>query len=364
MKLLGVEAARGIAALLVVLLHASAMLEGPGDYSGPAFGGLFMFGRAGVDFFFVLSGFIITYVHYRDIGRPAALGTFWRKRLRRIYPTYWAVLAGFGCLLAVSPTPGLAERDLGHVIASVLLWPETAEPILGVAWSLRHEMVFYALFSLAIIDRRLGTVVLGAWGALILFNMGWAMATGRPYFGGVAGMVLVRGFNIQFFFGMGVAWLVRTRPPRLARDALIAGLILFFGTGLAESFGPVVQHEWPPRHLAYALGAALTLYGLATLDRARALRVPGPLLELGSASYSLYLVHPVALILMHQALRHARPWFDPPLEIAYLILVGSAVVAGVAFSRVVERPLMRWGTDVRAVAPKGAGPKVEGGEAG
>ena len=67
-KLIGVQAARGIAALFVVLYHTGRMLSLEQYVGRDPWGGLFHFGHAGVDFFFVLSGFIIYYVHHKDIG--------------------------------------------------------------------------------------------------------------------------------------------------------------------------------------------------------------------------------------------------------------------------------------------------------
>ena len=80
-KLRGVEAGRGIAALLVVCVHCTDMLAGPA-YAGrmPLFG-LFSFGHAGVDFFFVLSGFIIYFIHHREIGQQRMLGGYLYKYL-------------------------------------------------------------------------------------------------------------------------------------------------------------------------------------------------------------------------------------------------------------------------------------------
>jgi exopolysaccharide production protein ExoZ len=85
-RLEGVEAARGVAALLVVLYHAALHVEG--DVPGSAvLWGLPHFGHAGVDFFFVLSGFIISFVHRRDLGRPDRLGHYLeRPRLSAYVP--------------------------------------------------------------------------------------------------------------------------------------------------------------------------------------------------------------------------------------------------------------------------------------
>ena len=49
---------------------------------------------SGVDIFFVLSGFIIYFIHAKDIGRPQRIYNFAKKRLSRVYPAYWVVLLG------------------------------------------------------------------------------------------------------------------------------------------------------------------------------------------------------------------------------------------------------------------------------
>ena len=355
MKLLGIEASRGIAAVLVLLLHATNMLADPRNPGHVAFGGLFLFGRAGVDFFFVLSGFIIAHIHAGDLGRPQGFGLFWRKRLLRIYPVYWAVTALYGALFFFSPTRERFEQDPWHILSSLLLLPDHYPyPIVAVAWSLQHEMLFYALFSFLILNRRFGTAALAAWFATILFNMGWTMATGQPFFPGVWGDLVFRVFNIEFLFGMAAAWAFRGgNAPRPALVATI-GATIFLANGMAESFLPAVMQEWPPRHLAYALGSALAIYGLATLDRQRHARgqpegqgrVAGPLVAVGGASYSLYLLHVLVVLVAAELLKRTRPFLDVPLEISYLFVVGGTVIFAVVFSRLVERPLMRAGNRI------------------
>lgn len=347
MKLQGIEAARGVAAVLVLLLHATNMLRDPGQPEHVAFGGLLLFGRAGVDFFFVLSGFIIAHVHATDASRPAAFGLFWRKRLLRIYPTYWAVLALYGALLAISPTRERTEQDPWHIFTSILLLPDQyLYPIVGVAWSLRHELLFYALFSLVILHRRLGLVALGAWFAAVAFNIAWTMAAGHPWFEGAWGDIVFRVFNIQFLFGLAAAAMLRRADAPRPGLMAAAGVAIFLANGMAESFLPAVMQEWPPRHLVYALGSMLAIYGLATLDRQGRSRVPRVMLVLGSASYSVYLLHILVVLILVELLKRSRPFLDLPLEIVYLLVVCTTVAVSVVFSRLVERPLMRIGNRI------------------
>ncbi len=238
MKLLGVEAGRGIAALLVVLLHASHILAIPNYSSHLAFDGLFEFGHAGVDFFFVLSGFIIYYIHQADIGHPSALTGYGAKRCVRIYPVYWVVTALFGAILFFSPTKDRSEQQLATIVTSLFLLPAMQAPILSVAWSLKHEILFYLLFATLFLSHRLGWAVMGVWGLLTAWNIAVSWATGTPYFDGIAGDLLFRIFNIEFFFGIAVAHLALRSRARYGRTLLVAGAALFLATGLLESFGP------------------------------------------------------------------------------------------------------------------------------
>lgn len=342
MKLLGVESARGFAAVLVVLVHASSMLSAGKYFGHLPFAGIFKFGHAGVDFFFVLSGFIIYYVHAHEIGRPERLASFARKRFQRIFPTYWVVLAIMGALLAVSPTAGRSERELGNLVTSILLLPWPVGPILDVAWSLKHEMIFYALFGLLFINRALGQAALAIWAMLVGANIAWTVGSGTPLFAGVAGDLLFRLFNIEFFVGIGVAHLLLKGRIHWPRACAVSGLALFLGTGLHESWGPALPPEWPPRHICYAIGAGMALYGLAGAELKGGLRVPRGLVALGSASYSIYLVHTIVMMILQQVVLAVRPHVWLTAELWFVIFVVVAIAAGMAFSQAVELPLLQW----------------------
>src|SRR6516165_1374991 len=134
------QACRCLAVLLVVVHHTSnGIFVLPKYFNCKPLGHLFYFGEAGVDFFLVLSGFIITYVHRRDVGRPDRLRVYAWKRLTRIYPTYWAALVPLVLVFFLVPQFGLGhERDVDSILCSMLLLPHPHHaPILGVAWTLR-----------------------------------------------------------------------------------------------------------------------------------------------------------------------------------------------------------------------------------
>ena len=99
-----------MAALLVACVHCTLMLGGPAFGGRLPLFGLFRFGHAGVDFFFVLSGFIIYYIHQGEIGQQRFLPAYLYKRFARIYPTYWIVLLFFSLVIFVQPDKGSAGR--------------------------------------------------------------------------------------------------------------------------------------------------------------------------------------------------------------------------------------------------------------
>ena len=338
-RLSGVEFLRGMAATLVMLAHASHIISDHGDQ---AFGNFWQFGRAGVDFFFVLSGFIIAFVHAEDIGMPTAFRSFWIKRVVRIYPLYILVTIPWLLLLWISPTADRSERDVMHVLASLVLWPEVPEPVLGVGWSLRHELAFYAMFSLMIWRKRLGEGLMLLWFAVILGGMVYQMFEGEPPFGGGSlGTVFLRGFNLDFIFGIVVARILRQGALSQARWLLTAGVVIFLATGMYESYGPLIMHEWPVRNLSYALGAALMLAGMGSLDMT-GIKTPRLAIRLGAASYSIYLVHLPVLVVLEFGMRFMPHIHEIPIELRHAAAVLVTLAIGVAVSEIVEQPLLRW----------------------
>ena len=133
---------RGIAAVLVVMFHLNQMSAE--RLNKVTFFNLFKAGWSGVNYFFVLSGFIMVYVHRSAIGKKDQLKSFLVKRAVRIYPIYWIITLTVWCLFLV--IPGFANNknlSLGHVIASLLLIPQKDKFILDVGGTLTYEIYFY-----------------------------------------------------------------------------------------------------------------------------------------------------------------------------------------------------------------------------
>ena len=328
---------RGFAALSVVAHHAGLSTEAFVGTMPTAVSELLVFGLLGVDFFFVLSGFIIMYAHFDDERGTTTVKRYAFKRLTRIFPAYWPV--GLGLLVLYASLPGLSAgggREYSWV-SSLLLVPANGPPALSVAWTLVHELLFYGIFMLFFVSRRGLVVALLAWAVLIL--------VANQFFSPSGWLRYPLSFlNIEFMLGVGAALLVRSEAvERKGKGAaLLGGTMACFALWLmATEIG-----VWP--RLLFALGLALVIVGFAVREQTVVLRWPVSMLILGNASYSIYLVHnPLLSLTQRVAGVLAMSW-----PIAMLMGVTLSVAAGWAYHRLVEAPALRWFRSHTPLDPK------------
>ncbi|MEM8840387.1 MAG: acyltransferase [Pseudomonadota bacterium] len=329
-KLDGLQAGRAVAALLVVAFHANIFILPDRFYDGARAGRIFDFGYAGVEFFFVLSGFIMVFVHRRDFSVPARAFVFLKKRVFRIYPVYWVIYLSLTALYFIDHSRGPENaRDPLAILASLLLWPMPDPPILQVAWTLQYEMLFYFVFTLLVLNLRVGAVVFAAWMAGCLVTDLW-LDPSYPW------GFLFSAYNLLFAFGIASAFAYTHLSIGQARGLLVLGSIAFLAVGASETFG-LVSWNMPVRTWCYGLGASMAVAGLA----AGAVSPPRWLSFLGDASYAIYLVHLPAMTVgavVAQAL--GAPWGLGPLAMMGVLLVYSCVVGSIVHLWV-ERPLAR-----------------------
>jgi len=322
-----VQAGRGLAALSVVLFHANAVLALQ-KYFGVEVDRLFGAGDSGVEFFFVLSGFIMVVAHHHQIGRVNKPWEFARKRFRRIYPPLWAALV---IALGASAARGIPVSGW-TVFKAFSAWPSADEQLLAAEWTLRHEMLFYALFGIFLWRPRLGLSLLAA-----LFCAAIGLAFVQAPF--PQGFILAP-IHLLFLFGMLAAAAVLRLTVRAPRTLAGVGAATFTAAWLWGAFAEV-DHDLPALVWTYGVGAALLLVGLVTLEAEHRLRAPAALVFLGEASYSIYLVHfPLVSALTKIAYRWSALL---PLTWWFALVVCGAVAGGIMFHLLVEKPLIALG---------------------
>lgn len=326
-----VEAARGIAALAVVLFHANGLSRSLGGTFLP----MLSLGQHGVDFFFVLSGFIIYYVHHSDIGAPARAKTYAIKRFIRLYPLIWLIVIPWIAVKAIKGEPVTPDVTLD----SLLLLPSTVRPIPVVLWTLRHEVLFYAVFTILIWRRGIGLSVLALWTTGCLAQVA-LVSVGHPLTGVPA--MIFSSFELEFMAGVAVAYAYRRWGARASALPLIIGLALFaLVFTVRQQFGlhRLNLLDYTSVGAAYGtmlLGLAFSviLYGLLAIEGI--VRVPVALSGLGAASYALYLVHTAVNAALQNIFGE-----NFPLAIILPLAVGAGVIVAILLHRFIEAPMTK-----------------------
>jgi exopolysaccharide production protein ExoZ len=324
------QAGRAFAALAVLAYHANMTLALP-KYLGRDLAPAFSAGDSGVDFFFVLSGFVIFLAHRGDIGNPAKVGPFFWKRFKRIYPPLWAVL------LILLPVFFLIPATCQELIKApmVILWaflisPVAKEYLLGAEWTLRHEILFYLVFGLILWRPRAGLALVGAWILLSLAQLasGWSYPWSFCF----------AAYHFLFLFGVIVALVFVRRVEFLPRLLLAVGAAMFLLCWTAVCLKLLPKND--TAILINGFGAALAVYGAATLERNGALATPRALIFLGEASYSIYLVHYPVVSMMSKLFTRLNENIQLPDLLVISATLGVPLAAGVIFHVAVEKPLL------------------------
>lgn len=318
-RLNGLQYLRGIAATAVVGFHAA----------GKA--GLdFHIGEAGVDLFFVLSGFLMVAITSKQT-RPAE---FLADRIRRIAPPYWIATS----VMLAAALAGLfpAVRLTGwHIISSYLFIPSVSPsngqvwPLLVPGWTLNFEMMFYVVFAavIAFIPYRHRVPVLTVFLAgLVALGLLY-----RP--GGAIAATCTNPIMLEFAAGawLGLLWKRAERWPSSAGWPLIlTALILLLGA----AFYP----DDRIRVLLFGIPALLLVAGILCLERSEAGIADRPLPRLiGDASYSIYLWHTLAI----SAFAKLGQALSLPPAALMVAGAGAGVATGILAYILIERPLLR-----------------------
>jgi exopolysaccharide production protein ExoZ len=329
-----VQLLRAIAALFVVCFHSTVLWQ---DRAGPGVT-LWQNGNSGVDLFFVISGFIMVVSSRRLRGRPDGWRRFIALRLVRITPMYWLITAAKLAAIFAVPAVALHTRLTGwNVLASFLFVPSYdaagfLRPVLIVGYTLSFEVLFYGVFATALFFALDPIVVVGpTMAALAVLSM--AKAADWP-----AVAMLADPIVLEFVFGVLLGQMFL--GARLERAS--PWWIIPIGAGglLCLALVPA-EGRWE-RLAIWGAAATATLGASAVAERWIGRYVPTALVEIGEASYSLYLTHGFVLPVVGMAIARTRLTGN-----AFgIVLIASSLIASsiaaVAVYRHVEVPMTAW----------------------
>jgi exopolysaccharide production protein ExoZ len=333
------EGLRGFAVGLVFLVHFCALLApmlAPGDQTLSVALLVGQMGNAGVDLFFVLSGYLI---YGSLIGRPQSFVTFMGRRLRRVYPTFTVVFLAYVALSLLVPSesklPGGPGASTLYLLANYLLLPGIfpIKAMITVAWSLSYEMFFYLIMPIAITGLSLRTWSSEArcWLLLAVAALGTAAFV---VFGGPIRLVV---------FVSGMLLFERMKRPGGSVPSSATGAVLLV-LGLCTVLLPLEGRASDVRDVV-VLGTTFYVLSLVCFSRpnewlARVFAWT-PLRWLGNMSYSYYLIHGLALkalfAVLGKLLPDYQPGFAAALGFLVLALLLTLVPAALLFI-IVERP--------------------------
>lgn len=335
----GLQAARGIAALLVVIFHAPLVLQLVPRATIPIIPVIGSYGAFGVELFFVISGFII----YEVLGRPNfGAAPFLVKRFFRLWPPYLAATLCFVALASIGQKAGAypaLDFSFSNLFRSLAFWPQETKPVLLPGWSLEHEVLYY--LAGAIITAALNRT---AFFYYMLINSVVGLLTFE-----VAGLKLwdyhlISTLNGYFLIGAAISR-YRTILARIGFAAPMAlGTVMFLGSG---SLLPVVGRS---ALVLVGIGAGLMVAAMINIDTdtssaAKAVRSSKAfsyLKNVGDWSYSLYIFHfsliPVLSVAFLQLGKPAAAMI--PLQILFVLT--SIALAAVTYITI-ERPSDKYG---------------------
>ncbi|MEP7210318.1 MAG: acyltransferase [Alphaproteobacteria bacterium] len=283
--LVSIQVLRAFAALAVVAFHLSvSWREDFGLTSQPQ--PALLAGAYGVDVFFVISGFIMSYTtaqaHQRSPGR------FMFKRLARIVPLYWTMTLAIFVFATLAPHAFHAvTSSTAELLKSLFFFPYErtdgeVKPILFVGWTLNYEMFFYAVFAVSLlISRRFYLVI-------TIAAIAGLSALGPFVHGGILASFYTNGLMLEFVWGCLLFLAFDRWPKTLAAlsPIWIVGVVLV-----------LAQNNFEPgrlRPFEVGLPAVMIVGGIV----GGSMR-DGPLrrtfARIGDASYSLYLGHPYVI---------------------------------------------------------------------
>ena len=372
-RLQSIDALRGIAALGVVLYHAvtqtaSAVPNNLFRWPVKLLQFISSFGYMGVFLFFVISGFCIhlQWAKSRATQQPQAIqfGSFWRRRIRRLYPPYLIAFALFMLMAALTTGINVTHFFVYDVVMHLLMLhnldPNTCYSINGVFWTLAiEEQLYLAYFLLLFLRTRWG------WGPTLLVcalaRVGWFLFSHAAWVTTGTGIPVPEAAASHWFtWALGAiaveAAFGLIKLPKWCRNLWIGGAAIVLASATSTIL-PATQKDtlphdlaWMLMHPAWGVGFFILVNRVVEAEQAWLAKVSKPgfvarsvvrvvagAAFVGVFSYSLYLTHELVIM---QSWSFVIKGF-PPILNSLLIVVPATIAFAWVFYRFCEKPYTR-----------------------
>src|SRR5262245_2302399 len=375
------DGVRGTACIFIILLHCliGIVVVQPGSLGDQIKGHFMPFLIGGVDMFFVLSGFLIGGILLDNRDADNYFKAFWVRRIARILPVNYALLASFVLVTFLHQMLVLPQLDIWLLKDPMPLWTyatftqsipmaiagEGGPRWLGITWSLAIEEQFYLLFPLVVFFFSRRSIVLIAMAAIVVAPVLYALIewqTGRPY----SPYVLLPCRMSALFLGVLVACIVR-HPRALAISrrvrVLLDVVILLIVYSIVKKWLQNMSWEFREEHRLLSIFCNVPLQYLITsvLFALLILRIFlyenglfRSILRLkfltgaGLISYALYMYHQAVNGLLHGFILNQEPRIASVTDfLVAMVVVFIAVGLATLSYFYLERPIRQLGHRVR-----------------
>lgn len=362
-KLNSIQAFRGIAAFIVMLYHIgerqimTLRANKPIVTDEWLFTGPWRQGYAGVDLFFLISGFIMVYVTYHRGRSLNEVTGFLYRRVVRIYPL-WCVFASimgvyfylaYG-LWGAPDLKGVSTPDFSYFIRSLLLIPQDSYPVLRLGWTLIHEMQFYLIFAVILFfPRKFLVPSLFVWAIIVVAGFSLGLTDKNGTFS-----VLFSLLSLEFIVGALIGWVLLKGRVFAPKAMFWLGAILTIVAFILYTDKSSDLTRWG-RVAVYTLPFAALIYGAVAQEMQGQLKCPTWLVALGDWSYSLYLCHYLVMVSVVRigkmlanytpdnlvaTLRIGAPGIWDNLVFTLVTVILSLITAALSY-RLIEQPSLR-----------------------
>ena len=332
-------AIRGLAALWVYLFHRSNLSSGSLFFSQFAKDGYF-----GLDIFFILSGFIISYVHFDEFATVADVrknaARFLQLRLSRVYPLYLLLLLAF---VNFQPTSGAGVKDFLQHLLLLQSWGWSNNQVWNVPdWSISVEWLIYLAFpffahGIFAQARSIAFNLVVLAGAMALWAF-YLSALGVKIHDMVTPTTCLPRGILNFIIGVALHNLYREKfLEKLPWDAIsVAAVAAILGTSGLRA------HEVGLPEASMSALFALLIYALANIRGwANYVFANRAVVYLGTISYSIYMLQWIYLLLLakhHGVIFDGQPFFT----VQFAVDTAGLLICAAASYQFLEDPARQW----------------------
>ncbi len=323
-----IQALRGIAAFLVVIFHLLPHFRAMG-LSNVIFESIAQYGYAGVDVFFVISGFVMAKTT-QNLPQTISSGKiFISKRFLRIYSGYLPIFA-FALLYYSIYNPDFVRNiDLFHSL--FLSSVEPKELLVGVSWTLSYELYFYLLIGILLALNVPILITFAIVSIIVIIKLFLISSLDTSWLNFLLSHFLLDFFAGYFLFSLNHYYL----KLRYIAVFVVIGLIsLYCGVTMT------IENNWT-RIVTFGVFGFSVMWILLALEVNKKLIIRGFLKKLGDASYSLYLVHIVFVNMFYTSgIRTALVTHNIAL-LGFIVYTIMIVIISLLIYKWIELPLYK-----------------------